>query len=45
MHKRIDRRVKPAPRWEPPSKEPSVATRINNALAVLKALKQKEVKA
>lgn len=44
MHKRIDRRVKPTPRWEP-SESTTVATRINNALAVAKALKQKEVKA
>ena len=44
MHKRIDRRVKPTPRWET-TERTTVATRINNALEVAKALKQKEVKA
>lgn len=33
------------PEWVAAQEQPTVATRINNVLAVLKALKQKEAKA
>ena len=37
-----DRRRKPAPRWGPPTREPSIPSRIGEALRLASTLKKAE---